>query len=444
MYRNTLPAALLFFFAAIPSLFAQQGNYSLKLNALTAGIDARPAQRVIASTSRVFKYPDGLVVSDSVRYQYAPGFSYDFVLKDWKYKDAVHWTNKNTPVSYDEYEHIAHTYDNKNRLATEEISRYENGNWVVKNVNSYTYTPTGKIATYITTYMGLSANDSTKETYQYNAQDSLILKLTEHCTSTQPQWAPRYRDIISYNASNKRDTLIFEKWNDNTSVWEYSGMWTNDYIASTDVEYVYYFYGNGWLPNSKVHSIFDAQGHLQKQESNFKTSTGWKIFVIDAYVYDKNNLPLSCTRVQIDALTGVQRNDIRYTWEYNAQHQLVTERSERWQDTKGKFEAQSSDYENRYYYEAFTNDVPDGPIQTPALTVYPNPAHTLLNIEITGNSTATSLHLLDMNGRVVKQQQLPTAKQFNTTIDIANLPAGNYIMQLNAGGKVMTQKVTVE
>ena len=71
---------------------------------------------------------------------------------------------------------------------------------------------------------------------------------------------------------------------------------------------------------------------------------------------------------------------------------------------------------------------------------YPNPAHAQLNIvrPLGGPASAT---LLNVVGQVVRTVALPTAK---TTLDVADLPTGLYLVRVTVNGQTVTKRVMVE
>lgn len=71
-------------------------------------------------------------------------------------------------------------------------------------------------------------------------------------------------------------------------------------------------------------------------------------------------------------------------------------------------------------------------IQTPAplydIVAYPNPAHTVLNLQLSSLLPHAAAQLYDMNGRVVKVTRI---EGLQTAIPIADLPCGMYLVKLS-------------
>ncbi len=72
---------------------------------------------------------------------------------------------------------------------------------------------------------------------------------------------------------------------------------------------------------------------------------------------------------------------------------------------------------------------------------YPNPATDRLTVysnELTGVFT---ISIFDLNGKVISSRQGSAAQ--TTTVDVSDLPAGIYQLQLNSNGKSMTKQISI-
>jgi len=75
------------------------------------------------------------------------------------------------------------------------------------------------------------------------------------------------------------------------------------------------------------------------------------------------------------------------------------------------------------------------------LNVYPNPSKNIINISNDVNAVINSVEMTDMNGRVVKAQNLNAA---NGQISISDLATGVYMMKIKTDQGVATKKVVKE
>jgi hypothetical protein len=64
--------------------------------------------------------------------------------------------------------------------------------------------------------------------------------------------------------------------------------------------------------------------------------------------------------------------------------------------------------------------------------VFPNPANTVVNVNLTGFTGKSDVSLLDVNGRLILHREVSSV---NSQFDIGALPAGIYMMRIKNGGK---------
>ncbi|MFM9947759.1 MAG: T9SS type A sorting domain-containing protein [Saprospiraceae bacterium] len=79
------------------------------------------------------------------------------------------------------------------------------------------------------------------------------------------------------------------------------------------------------------------------------------------------------------------------------------------------------------------------------ISLYPNPAINLLQLQIGGFHAPVQLRIFDALGREVYETQVDAASQVETLrIPVAAWPQGVYSVQIESGGKVLTQQVAVQ
>jgi hypothetical protein len=74
-----------------------------------------------------------------------------------------------------------------------------------------------------------------------------------------------------------------------------------------------------------------------------------------------------------------------------------------------------------------------------ALAVYPNPATELVRVQAPASSPPATLRLLDMTGRAVRTQPMPTEATLELRLD--GLQAGVYLLEWRAGSQVLRQRL---
>ncbi len=82
---------------------------------------------------------------------------------------------------------------------------------------------------------------------------------------------------------------------------------------------------------------------------------------------------------------------------------------------------------------------------TEKLTVYPNPTSDDLNIDLTLDAPAAiSINVLDVSGRSVLTEKIGgTQDKLNHKLDVSRLQSGMYLLQINAGEKMIVRNVSI-
>jgi len=74
--------------------------------------------------------------------------------------------------------------------------------------------------------------------------------------------------------------------------------------------------------------------------------------------------------------------------------------------------------------------------------VYPNPAHTKINVNLTGYKGVSEMKLYDANGKQVAAYRTP---QVNSQIDISKFANGVYLLKIvTSNGEILNSKVIKE
>jgi hypothetical protein len=84
----------------------------------------------------------------------------------------------------------------------------------------------------------------------------------------------------------------------------------------------------------------------------------------------------------------------------------------------------------------------DENVLTLDMTVYPNPSHGLVNMNITGASSDLELVLFDINGRALHSESLQSRFQsINQQIDLSRLPKGLYFIRISNSDQSLVSKI---
>lgn len=87
------------------------------------------------------------------------------------------------------------------------------------------------------------------------------------------------------------------------------------------------------------------------------------------------------------------------------------------------------------------NELEDGEF----LNVFPNPAHSYVNVELsTPNAAQVQLRVIDMLGRTVKSENLGNVSgKINHTLDVSTIPNGSYLVLLNVDGRDVVKRLSI-
>jgi hypothetical protein len=90
----------------------------------------------------------------------------------------------------------------------------------------------------------------------------------------------------------------------------------------------------------------------------------------------------------------------------------------------------------------FTVSINELGIETPHYKIFPNPAQDFLNIQSDKILNNQTLKIYDLAGKIIYQSQL---QDYNTSIDLAKLKKGLYIIQIEELAKIVyTEKIIIE
>lgn len=295
-----------------------------------------------------------------------------------------------------------------------------NGNITVQEMLHYT--TAGSFQKSSITYCTYDAGNHLTE-FQYHVTDSDPLN---------PTYVPNWRNTYTYDAAGKPL--------EETSYLYQSGMWN----ATTRVTYSYPSAnfieelkesnnGAGWQTSSKIEKTFDANQYIILQQHLVYSGTVWEITNEHEYTYDANGNMIT------DEFKELRWNELKphslETYTYNSDGNILTSR---YQKSNGIIYTDMPGNINTYYYYGFPTNINDVTSFTEGINIYPTPASNNIHIKM---DAAQPYHaqLYDAAGRLAKTAHAVGA----TPIDVHDLPAGNYVLHLHTGGKVMTQKLVI-
>jgi hypothetical protein len=189
-------------------------------------------------------------------------------------------------------------------------------------------------------------------------------------------------------------------------------------------------------------NTFDANGWLtgsERQEWVFALSY-WK--KIDSLVLTNDNAGNVLLRESRawDGNAYVNNVANSYTWVPTATpsgFSMASNAPKIWNSTANIYEPSIEEDSVSYVYEVLPVSVVNTYKPAPHISIFPNPAGGFVNIDALPGTNYNAI-IIDMAGKIVKSFSGTTYR-----LDIHDIPAGNYLLQVHAGGAVAVEKLVI-
>ena len=295
-----------------------------------------------------------------------------------------------TPGQFTDYAKTIYTYNDAGKLITLLDQYIDTGTWVNSSKAEITYNG-DLLATVARPYWnGAQWVDDERGLPTYTGTN-LTQILNQWWNSAFSEWHDVNRNILTYNASNKITNDSYEEltnfvvWEpvDNTSyVYAANGNRTSEIFSSSgDIEYKDDYY-------------YDATAQMSSFAHPFKDKTGVD-YVNESFPYVNKILNYTTSYYDAASLTY----ELTYKTTYNYQSQLLS---------KENFELNK-------------------------IMLYPNPANTVVNIQMEQQIEAISV--VDISGRTTAIKPLS-----QTSFDVSNLANGVYFIEIKTAEGVFREK----
>ena len=339
---------------------------------------------------------DWYMSSRSTDYTYdANGNLLHYLFQDGN--DVLGWTNA---------ERYTYTYDGNDHELSNIVEKWNGANWITQSENHKVYDANGRLLS--------STGSNSRTLYTYDTQGLLETKIYQG--SPSGNWV-------------------------NVTRYEYTYLPNDTLYAS---ETAYDWQANAWKESSRTSDTYDTNGHLIQSLVELWNGTSWQNSLLFSSTYDAEGYLIQ-TLTQLWN-SSAWENSTLYTISYDAAHNLIFWSYQSWVagDWEGffrqynGFDAKSNFIYGRLEYwdgvfwfmESFgrLNYLEVVASQNPVLAnfeIFPNPASTSVTLSGTGLSRAM---LFDQQGRLVCVQNLQGQDQ--ETLQVGNLPTGNYSLQV--------------
>jgi hypothetical protein len=358
-------------------------------------------------------------------------------------------------------------------VSTETGETWEDSAWKTDGRDTYTYDGNGYLISILgETWFGGSWVNSDLQTYIRNSNGTVKELLAQNWNNETSEWENYYKYTCTYSDAGERRTRLVENWIE--GAWVTSERWTYTFsgnnLTHDLVEYNYL--NGGWEIDRQDTVTYNGNGTVSQwiQQVWYEDEGIWVNFVRQDYVYTTAcALPLTLLN-----FTGTKNNNsVLLTWktanEINTSH-FTVQRSLDAVDfsdiktvpaTPGSITKTYSFTDNvagikapKIYYRLKMVDN-DGKFkmsnvvlvtlanQGLRFTIKPNPAKNYFVITYDESALSDALvTVTDFSGRSVLKQTITLSG--GQKINISTLPKGVYMVTINTGNNITTQKLVIE
>lgn len=229
---------------------------------------------------------------------------------------------------------------------------------------------------------------------------------------------------FSYNASNQVDTMMVSEYDPFAGTYVENSRYVDmQWAPNQDMmptRMTIQTYENGsWMNYMRMTMGYTASGQMTLTEVEFYVGT-WMKLAKQTTAYDQQDNVALEESFMWNGFQWERASSYKYNNQYDASDRLVSVIEQDY-DTAG-----SSYYnilQRSYTYSSSPTSL-GGVASVKTLRAFPNPATTTLQLQ---NLKAGVLTVTNLNGQL---QQMECVQDGNTSLDVATLPAGVYILRL--------------
>jgi hypothetical protein len=302
----------------------------------------------------------------------------------------------------------AYTYDNNGTLLTAATQKY---------VSPGVYTNVSRLV------------------FIYNANNQVTDRISEGWNTGTGNWVESARVTYTYNSSNQLIEEMNVFWNGYTkTLYSYTGNNNTEIVTETR---------NGSTGSTfRWFNSFDANGWLtgsERQEWVYALSI-WKNMDSLVLTHDNAGNVLLRESRGWDGNAYVPKVANSYTWVPTATpsgFSMASNTAKTWNSTANIYEPVTDDDSISYFHDVMPVSVANTYKPAPHISIFPNPAGGFVNIDALPG-TNYNVIIIDMAGKIVKSF---SGNQHR--LDVQDIPAGNYLLQVHAGGAVAVEKLVI-
>lgn len=277
---------------------------------------------------------------------------------------------------------------------------------------------------------GLNNNwDTSGITFRvFNSQNKLLSdSIVNHVMGVPNPWS---KSEYTYDGSGNMVHSMTYSWNGNG--WDTSGQVINTYSNNKIVTSLEQDYDTaGW-----VNSYTDSTGYDNNGYYNYHLPKYWDVDSA-AWINDQLETRINNSKGLPTNVFFSEWNDTTQSWSVQGEGEVSYDNNDNPTTIEvyvyfGGFKLPTPFFVRNMYWEYYFNVGVQDAQKKEAVVIYPNPASTDINI-VLGDRREATIKLTGMSGQTVKSMQANTGVQ-KATLNIAGLPAGNYILSVESEG----------
>lgn len=317
------------------------------------------------------------------------------------YRRAVPWTY------IDQYLHYNRTYDRYGNLRIDSIS--------IKNIQTNEWYP----------WM--------KKENTFNNKNQAVRTFSWSWNYRNETWFQPSKTDYKYNSNGNLLSQIRSGWDGKNNEWTHSpnygwfeyddeGRMTKRYYRSIDYDIPVEYYIEYSYPTDTTKNIENYKKH--RSDSVF-----WLISYEEQLFKPDGRIVYHIVELS-ERASGELRPKEKQTWQYDEDDDITYLNTEEWINNKWRIKKRAIYYYNTLLSNQLLNHDLD-------YVLYPNPTTDVINI--TGLSQPVAIELYSIHGRLLK-----SINQVENSIDISDLPAGVYILNLTLWNKATKRNIIVK
>lgn len=255
--------------------------------------------------------------------------------------------------------------------------------------------------------------------FAYDGNNNLVCRWIRIRNANSAQWYSTIKDSFTYDAAGRVNYVLHQVYDFATSDW------MND-------EQTFYTYING-MDNDIDYGLVEAW--------DAATNT-WRKKEKHVFNFDASHNKTADITQGWNAAQGVYSNSNRIDWTYNYNHQVTSIATATW--TGSSWAPIAGDYIRYFFYENYFKTGIDKTDAVVNMDLFPSPATDAVHFRIDWRTPqAFTMHVTDMQGRVLQQWNEKATGSYERTLDVAQWPAGNYLLTVNGTRGEATRRFVV-